>query len=53
MFDIDEVIVPRNSTSWTTMMAEVTRTSGSPANWIFRNTYFFDEDPKLVREGLI
>ena len=51
MFDIDEVIVPRNATSWEAMMAEVTKTSGRPDNWIFRNTYFFDQDPHLVREG--
>ena len=53
MLDIDEVIVPRNVTSWQAMMAEVTKTSGSPASWLFRNTYFFDQDPNLVREGFI
>ena len=53
MFDIDEVIVPRNTTSWSAMMAEVTKTSGNPVSWVFRNTYFFDEDQHLVREGLI
>ena len=47
VFDVDEVIVPRNASSWKDMMAMVTKTSGSPVSWIFRNTYFFDEDPGL------
>ena len=54
VFDIDEVIVPRNATSWEGMMTEVTKTSRRPDNWIFRNTYFFDEDPSLASDvGLL
>ena len=47
MFDIDEVIVPRVKASWRGMMADVTKRSGKPVSWIFRNTYFFDDDPSL------
>ena len=50
VFDVDEVIVPRNVSSWGAMMAEVTKTSGFPVSWIFRNTYFFDEDPGLASD---
>ena len=53
VLDISQVIVPRNTTSWQAMMAEVTKTSGSPVSWVFRNTYFFDEDPNLLREEFI
>ena len=54
VFDIDEVIVPRNASSWEAMMAEVTKTTGPLDNWRFRNTYFFDEDPSLASDdGLL
>ena len=45
VFDIDEVIVPRNGPTFQAMMAEVTKTTGSLDHWMFRNTYFFHDDP--------
>ena len=51
MFDIDEVIVPRNASTWEAMMAEVIKTSSGTDYWIFRNTYFFDEDPSLASDA--
>ena len=50
MFDIDEVIVPRNGPTFQAMMAEVTKTTGSLDYWMFRNTYFFHDDPSIASD---
>ena len=50
VFDIDEVIVPRNGPTFQAMMAEVTKTTGSLDYWMFRNTYFFHDDPSIASD---
>ena len=45
------MIVPRHHTNWADLVRHLTKLQGRPVSWVFSNTYFFDDDLGLPRDG--
>ena len=56
LLDVDEVIIPKNDSSWGEMINEIMRNKTTKSSYCFRNVYFLDDMTKSyekVRAGVL